>query len=52
MINPRLAVVAISLVLAYAGVTELGEHHALLGIAFLALALLVAKTALRTGIRR
>jgi hypothetical protein len=52
MINPRLAVVALSLVMAYAGVTELGEHQTLMGIALLTLALLIAKVAFRAGFRR
>ncbi len=39
MINPRLAIVALSLVIGYGGITELGEHRPLMGIALLTLGL-------------
>lgn len=52
MINKRFGIFALLLVVAYGGITELGEHQPLKGIALLALALLVGKSALPIGLRR
>lgn len=52
MINMHLGIFALSLVIAYGGITELGEHQPSKGIALLALALMVAKFALSNGLRR
>ena len=49
MINPRLGALALALVIAFAGATELGDHQLWAGVAFLVLALLIMRYAFRKG---